>query len=78
MSPRQRWLVVAIDEGLVRWMHFAKPEARHVPTWRVVTGRVVALVDDKLAVVPAPEHPGGTSLVELTDAGRAWLADGET
>lgn len=76
MSKHPRWLVVAISVSEVRWFHWARPEARHTATYNKVTARVQALVDDGLATVPAPEYPGGYSLVELTDAGRAWLADG--
>ncbi len=72
-----RWLVVAVDAKQVRWYHWARPEARHVPTYQKVTARVQKLVADELAVVPEPDHKGGYSLVELTDAGREWLKAGE-
>lgn len=78
MSKHQRWLVVAVDERQVRWHHFRRPEARHVPTHQKVTARVQALVADELAAVPDPEYPGAYTLVELADAGRAWLKAGET
>lgn len=73
-----RWLLGAIRLRLVRWYHWKSPVAWHRPTHVKVTARVRELVAAGLATIPEPEIPGGWVLVELTDAGHAWLDGGRS